>query len=366
MTPYAHISYFKHFNAMRFAAAFLVLVHHAEQIRAKEGLANFKHWPVANFGHGAVLFFFVLSGFLITYLLLRERAESGTVRVGRFYQRRMVRIWPLYFLLVVLGLWVVPAAIHWVGYPYAMPYTAAEALPWFVFFMPFMVNILYGHSLLEPLWSIGVEELFYLGWGPVVKWLRRGIVWVLVGVVAAKYAFLGLVGAGWIDVSPLTLQIVQLLAFEAMAIGGLAAWWVLRTPRPIGERWWAAPAVQWAVLAFIAACVAVPGVLARTPQVLLLLAFAYVLVAVSVGERSVAGSKENRWLDRLGQISYGVYMYHMLVVFGVVLLLKPTLVAWPAAASTALFYALVVGGTLGVAWCSKRWFENLFLRLKKY
>lgn len=365
--PYAQISYFKHFNAMRFVAAFLVLVHHSEQIRLKEGLANFKACSVANFGYGAVLFFFVLSGFLITFLLLKESAKTGSVHVAKFYQRRVVRIWPLYFLLVVLGLWVVPMVIHWAGYPYVMPYTTIESLPWFLFFMPFVVNILYGHSLLEPLWSIGVEELFYLGWAPAFKWLPRHIVALLLGVVAIKYALLTAMHFHWLELNPIAQQVISLLAFEAMAIGGLGAWWVWRTPQKIAGRWWAARWVQWVVL--VGLVVVSVGGLFDVPivsQLVLLLSFVYLLITLSVGERSILGSKERGWINRLGEISYGVYMLHMLVIFLVVFLLKPTLLALSNLPSTLLFYSLVVAGTIGVAWCSKQWFENRFLRLKKY
>lgn len=53
-----------------------------------------------------VIFFFVLSGFLITYLLLEERRVSATVSIKKFYMRRILRIWPLYYLIVILGLFV--------------------------------------------------------------------------------------------------------------------------------------------------------------------------------------------------------------------------------------------------------------------
>lgn len=376
---YSKIGYFRHLNAMRFIAAFLVLVHHAEQIRMKEGLANFKNLSVANFGYDAVVFFFVLSGFLITYLLLGEQKEHNKISIKRFYGRRIVRIWPLYFILVILGLWVVPLAIHYLGYPYTMPYTTGESLPYFVFFMPFMVNILYGHSMLEPLWSIGVEELFYLWWAPAVKWLRKHLLMLLLSVIALKYLLLSLIYFGVIEVSSVVNQLIGTLMFEAMAMGGLSAWLLFRTKRALDSKPIFARSNQLIVLIFVAGRIfahqwlcehsMLMDILYNTPIIssfLMIAAYAYLIVALSVSKNSIIGHKENKWLSKLGQISYGVYMYHMLIIFGVILLAKSFLATTSPIVSTSIFYLCVVGGTIGVSWLSKRFIEDRFLKLKKY
>ena len=95
-------SYFFQFNALRFLAALLVLVGHAESLRASAGGLSFHKLDFFNNGQHAVTFFFVLSGFLITFLLLKERNKTQTVQVKSFYWKRVVRIWPLYFLLLFI------------------------------------------------------------------------------------------------------------------------------------------------------------------------------------------------------------------------------------------------------------------------
>ncbi|MGB1018524.1 MAG: acyltransferase family protein, partial [Chitinophagales bacterium] len=97
---YKNIKYFKGLNALRFIAAYLVVIHHAEQIRLKNELFNLKEYSFFRNGGIAVSFFFVLSGFLISYLLLKELKQTNTVKIKAFYIRRTLRIWPLYFLLV--------------------------------------------------------------------------------------------------------------------------------------------------------------------------------------------------------------------------------------------------------------------------
>src|SRR5215204_2292769 len=101
--------YFKNITSLRFFAALLVFCSHFEIIKKLNGLPAFTH--VAFFreaGHLGVVCFFVLSGFLITYLLLREQNDFSRIHVGRFYLRRVLRIWPLYFLILVLGFFVFP------------------------------------------------------------------------------------------------------------------------------------------------------------------------------------------------------------------------------------------------------------------
>jgi peptidoglycan/LPS O-acetylase OafA/YrhL len=133
---YKNISFFEGLNALRFFAALLVVLHHAETLRKDNGLSNFESFGLFRNGGNAVTFFFVLSGFLITYLLLKEDGKSGTISIKGFYLRRVLRIWPLYFLLVILGTLVMPLFVHFFHIDYRMPYTFGQVWYYFVFFLP--------------------------------------------------------------------------------------------------------------------------------------------------------------------------------------------------------------------------------------
>ena len=126
--------YFPGLNALRFFAAFAVIITHIELMKKYLGFNNawsdvwnpmdgtdsmpiisildgsFKwyHPLVAEAGPLGVVFFFVLSGFLITFLLFVEKRERKTIKVGAFYARRIFRIWPLYYLLFMLGFFILP------------------------------------------------------------------------------------------------------------------------------------------------------------------------------------------------------------------------------------------------------------------
>lgn len=119
------------------------------------------------FRHGnlGVNFFFVLSGFLITYLLIKEKEITGKIHVPNFYVRRILRIWPLYYLCVVVG-FVAFAMLKKIGHQPIVE----NANPWY--YILFVANFDIMHTwpekpdalLLSVLWSVAVEEQFYLTW----------------------------------------------------------------------------------------------------------------------------------------------------------------------------------------------------------
>jgi len=101
--------YFPNLNGIRAIAASLVVFHHLEQAKHALGIANVYDMPIIQHaGRLGVGLFFVLSGFLITYLLLEERGRFGDVDAKKFYLRRVFRIWPIYFLIIGLSFFVFP------------------------------------------------------------------------------------------------------------------------------------------------------------------------------------------------------------------------------------------------------------------
>ena len=371
---YQNIKYFKGLNGLRFIAAYLVLMHHAEQIRLKYDLFSLKAFSLFNNGGLAVSFFFVLSGYLITYLLLREVKVTQDVAVRKFYVRRMLRIWPLYYLLVVLGTLAVPLALQIINNPYQMPYTFGEVIGYYVFFAPFMVNVLFGHHLLEPLWSIGVEEIYYILWAPLVRFFKKNILPLIIGVIVLRLVILHLVP--FLALPEYLVEAIYMLKFEAMAIGGLFAYGVFHRRTAIEESRWFSTPVQVGILLFILARVFAKQFLIDWSPVfeflfampilsnlLMLGAFAWLIVNVSINAKSLV-KLDYPIFQFLGDISYGIYMYHMLVIFSLVLVGKEVFNSFDPALGTLVFYLLVSAAVVLVATLSKRLFEDRFLALK--
>lgn len=105
-------TYFKGLDGLRAIAAILVILGHVEMIKKIFNYKNVFDGGGSFFlylGGDAVTFFFVLSGFLITFLLLKERNDKGVIGVKNFYLRRILRIWPVYYLLFICGFFFIAA-----------------------------------------------------------------------------------------------------------------------------------------------------------------------------------------------------------------------------------------------------------------
>jgi peptidoglycan/LPS O-acetylase OafA/YrhL len=368
---YKNINSFKGLNALRFFAAYLVLLHHGETIRKKNDLANIEWLGLFRNGENAVTFFFVLSGFLITYLLLKEYNKTLTISVKKFYLKRVLRIWPLYYLLIFIGVILLPIVFTILKVNYEMPYTLMETWHYYVFFFPGLVTFYFGHHFLEPLWSIGVEEVFYLIWAPLFKFCKQRVLILLAAVLVVKLILLGVANA--VNNSLFT-YIVNLLKFEAMAIGGLGAYFVFYFGNKLNTGVLFKPGAQIGLVMVLLVFLVFNGninnavwfALFNTPifsSILLMFLFLYLIITVALlqGSNSFLNSKV---LNFLGEISYGIYMYQMLAIFFTIFVVKPFLGKLNIAAATLLFYTIVSALTFIIATLSKKLFEDYFLRLK--
>ena len=371
---YKQIKYFNGLNALRFFAAYLVVLHHAEQIRLKNGIFNLKDLPLFNNGETAVNFFFVLSGFLISYLLLREQKETSNISIKKFYVRRILRIWPLYFLLVIIGTIIIPFFLSIINHSYELPYAFKDVILYYVFFSPFMVNVLFGHHLLEPLWSIGVEELFYILWAPLFKFFKKYLLAVILFIIAFKVTLLLLITG--LQLSSEFTKVIGILKFESMAIGGLAAYIIYHRKKGIESSFIFSKPIQVLLLLYMLLKLLGGKFLAEKSiffdylynteiisQISLTCSFAWLIINISINKRSLI-TLDNNILNFLGKISYGIYMYHMLVIFGIILILKNQLPTMTNGTASILFYFILTTGVILVSFVSKRVFEDYFLSLK--
>ncbi|WP_343747165.1 acyltransferase [Fluviicola sp.] len=373
MRDYKAISHFKGLNTLRFIAAFLVVIHHAESLRKDHELKHLKDFGLFENGQHAVSFFFVLSGFLITYLLLKEREKRNDISVKQFYLKRVFRIWPLYFLMVIIGAIIQPFFIEWFHIPYKMPYTIGETWYYFLFFVPGMVNFFFGSNLLEPLWSIGVEEIFYLIWAPLFKWLKKHVLKLLLGVIAFKLILIGI--NSYMYLHPVLSYLIRIHQFEAMAIGGLGAYGVFHYGSRINNLLiYRIPFqvffyglilvfilfganIEWNIWTF----------LFDHPMVAPLIQnglFLYLIIGVSVVDRNLF-TLENRFFSYLGEISYGIYMFHLLILSQVIELLKGVVSGSGIFWESVFYYGVSIPLIIVVCMLSKHTLEAYFEKRKQ-
>ena len=161
-------NHIKNLDTFRAIAALVVAVGHIELFRQNNfGSKAFNYMPS---GHMGVILFFVISGFLITFLFIKERESYGRISIKDFWFRRIFRIWPVYYLVLLIS------AFFFETFPSGQTIAYALAI------MPNFSHALEcGWSTSPQIWSIGVENQFYLFFPIIVMLIpKKHLHWVLI------------------------------------------------------------------------------------------------------------------------------------------------------------------------------------------
>jgi len=318
-----------------------------------------------SYGWIGVHLFFVLSGLLITGILLDSRSRPGYYR--RFYTRRALRILPAYYaLLLLLGLlsrssWL---AGHHVGIPFVL------------FSVIYLSNLtpLFGIPIqYTVLWSLAVEEHFYLVWPAIVRRVSvRSLAFVALAVfVSAPVVRLVSLQLG----SVVDENFYTWCNADGLALGALLSV-VLRGSRIPRSVLWGVSGVAAILSAVTLAWGARLGTLAWTSAsgfalrltILNIGLAGLVVITLLLGTSPAKGLVNLRALRFLGEISYGLYLIHMLFFYEYDRLARrlwPSLIASNGKfGNTALQFLCAASASIGVAALSRRYFEEYFLRLK--
>jgi peptidoglycan/LPS O-acetylase OafA/YrhL len=314
--------YFPELDGLRFIAFMMVFLFHggisqgimARLIGSRAALAL-----RMNGGFGVQLFF-ILSGYLIATLLLREEVRYGRISLRAFWIRRILRIWPLYYLIVVIGFGLIPALNGHVNTPGYRSMLRSHLIP----FLGFLGN--WSMALVGPLpdwlsilWSVCVEEQFYV------------IVPLLIALVAPRYRRLlvaaliaGAIAVRWVCAhrygSQLMIVFNTFAQFDTLLSGVLLAlclgW---DRDRPRLTRWlrW----LQWPLYAVIGWLMTQPHLGQGTPWhrtwdfVWVWLCGLGVVIVAVWGQGWLRTALAYSRLVWLGKISYGLYMYHEIAMW---------------------------------------------------
>lgn len=324
--------HFGSLDGLRCLSILAVIWHHTGG-RAFPDSVLLQHGPYG------VSLFFVISGFLITTLLLREKRRSGDIGMKNFIVRRTLRIFPLYYTVLLAYTLLVLALEHsspeGQGFLSNLKYYATYTSNWFV-------PLTDGRVIFYFAWSLATEEQFYLVWPWVEKFFRSvPAVLVMVLVVAASVYW-------------------NVLAFAAVGMGVLLAH-LLDSPRghafalPLFRRRWAAPLLVLALL----------GVMAWPPAGD---AAPLAVMTLLVGSTVI---REDHWLRpllaqravaKIGQVSYGMYLMHMLAYNVVKKALR--VLGAEGIEHWALVFVLTAALAYAAAFLSFRYYESVFLRMK--
>ena len=338
--------FFTSLDGIRTASILAVIWHHTGQ--------PIDWLPISGRGFLGVDMFFVLSGFLIVTLLLRERDRTGTISLKKFYMRRALRIFPVYYgllLVLFLGFFlVIPnsdlASRYFTSLPYYITYTSN-----WLQHDPF--------PLLAITWSLAAEEQFYIVWPPIEKYLKQ---WLLpIGVVLL--AINQLINFGVIFQNAHTnLEILQ-STFTPILLGVLLAHLLhsndgfSQLARITHHRY---ASLAFAVGLLITINIPVADI-SGWPRLLIHLLMTGFLASCVVNENHILQPMMTLSpIARLGVISYGMYLFHMFARHGAVIILERLSLNFPI-----LLFLLCLGATIVIAEISYRFYETPFLKLKK-
>lgn len=371
MTKEGHI-YFSGLNGLRFFAAIAVVITHVELIKHQSGFSDI--WKnnklVFELGSLGVIFFFVLSGFLITYLLLQEKKLTQTIAVKKFYLRRILRIWPLYYLIVLLGFLVLPH-LHFMDNPYLNRFMGNNYGANFVLYLLFLPNLAFSIFAAVPhigqTWSIGVEEQFYLLWPLIVKYSKNTlrVLLTVIGILVVLKMFVLFMCRQLPDSAVLKVikPFLAMTKMESMAIGGIGAYYLFNGNERIK--------LVFNNVVLLGSFAAIVFLVYFTPQVIqdgmyLVYSVLFLIIILNVSSNPNCIIKlENKWFRVLGNISYGIYMYHLIVIAAVFGILKQIgFVINDGFISQFIVYSLTIVFTVIISWISYSYFEKWFLNLK--
>jgi len=310
-------------------------------------------------GESGVGLFFLLSAYLITELLRREKNVSGSIHLKMFYIRRSLRIWPLYYLAIGIGI-----VLHFCSATYHL--TAVDILT-YVFFVKNWDVVFRGWNWnpIYILWTVSAEEQFYLVWPLAQKLLNRNRLLVLCGLAMVVIPVVAFWPSGIFVRKELT-EIPFLFIY--FPIGGILSMVLNGRSRQLGFG---------RCLTLVGAGLALwlAGTYLMFPDgehgsgFTLLIAGRFVIVAGTILTFFAFLMSNPAWSSRpliyLGKISYGLYVFHVMA-----LQLVPHLVGrmGPAFAGKAVHLgatlSLAMALTVVTASLSYEFFEKRFLVLK--
>lgn len=348
-------THFHSFDALRFFSFLLVFLLHLP-----DSSNRFVDFFLKSGGIG-VSFFFVLSGFLITFILLFEKESSPTLSFKNFLARRILRIWPLFYAMVAFA-YLSPYILEYLNLPYES-----------IGYKPHLVtSLLFGENYrmmltgtfpdgapLSVMWSLCIEEHFYILWGLSIFFIQAKKVplLIIVSILLANatrqiYSYLGI----WDN---------DLLShLDYFAFGAIPAYIYIHKPvwlKHIGKiptQWKYAFLTTTIAVSFIVPNVNAIWLVLLSPTLFGILFATTILFTLGVNPIHI---KDSWWFSKLGVYTYGLYLYHTIVIILLVKIFdRMSLSNWYLLAISSLLTSILI------SIASYHLFEKQFLKLKRY
>ncbi|MNK33147.1 O-acetyltransferase OatA [compost metagenome] len=362
--------YFKNLDGLRTICFLMVFFFHSftSENAAVLNSNTYKTIKVGFFANGnlGVNFFFVLSGFLITYLLIIEKQTTSTIHIIHFWIRRILRIWPLYFFCVFFGFFLFPILKSYLG---QSPQETAHLMNYLTFTgnFDFIANGRPDASILGVLWSVAIEEQFYLVWPLFLILIPIRYYWIL---------FTALIGIslGYRITHPdyYHIEFHTLSCMNDLVIGSFGAWFILRHESlqklliNQSKLIQTVPYVLFVVYFFVRDELTFwYGGLIPYERIFSSVIMLWIILDQAINTNGIFRLSRFKLLIRSGQYTYGMYCLHFLAILIVITVTKSllhqdhfltVLIVEPISSLILTYF---------ISFISYTYFEAYFLKLKR-
>jgi peptidoglycan/LPS O-acetylase OafA/YrhL len=364
--------FFENLDALRFFSFLVVFCFH---VHLYDAVATLTQSPliliplrVLCSGGWGVTFFFVLSGFLITWLLLSEKEQMECINIKAFYLRRVLRIWPLYYLVIIVGFVVLPFLYKITQTPLLFDYPLGWYLPFLSNFSVLLSDDHINRSfplVLHISWSVSIEEQFYLIWPLIFLFKNTKAKFIL----PASFLGISLIHAFIFKDNHQALYLSTVSRIGDLSIGGLFAATLyersdlLLRLTHLKRRW-------IGVIYFLAFMLVSLSFYYTNPLLIYFInlaggvVFALIICEQNFSKNSFMKFGKLKWVSYWGKRTYGLYMLHPIGMFVTSFILKIIIGNATAVSSGWWFMLLSFVLSLFIAWFSFSFFEKPFLLLK--
>lgn len=364
--------FFKGLAEIRAIAAFSVMFHHIELYKYRSGLDSLYSSVflefISHLGKNGVNVFFVLSGFLISFLLLAERKAKDKVNVKKFYLRRILRIWPLYYLIVLISFTFIPfLALNFDSFQNETHYynkiislldSPYSVLVLFIFFIPNLaLKIKPAVVGASQTWSVGVEEQFYIIWPHLFNIIKNKNYLLYIFLFISLLPFFN----DYSYIVSYTLHVklkyvLDVFPIHYMAIGGLGAYFLFyykeKVSKLFNNKTFAIIILTLFILALF------------YPFNKIMFGFLAILLIILITQIKYSIRYNLGFLKKMGAISYGIYMYHPLVMYICFSFFNSVVPIENILLYNIAVYTSIFTVTILISYTSFYYFEKRFIDLK--
>lgn len=348
-------------DGIRFLAIFMVIIHHCSF--NYEGDSIFLIKRLTTLGGNGVDLFFILSGFLITKILLENKGSKNYFKA--FYMRRILRIFPLYYLLLIITFIVLPQFQH----PYLEKWKDIDQIWYWLFLSNFAIaeKGSFGHGMVDNTWSLAIEEQFYLVWPFISSQLSlknlRIFSWIVILFTIIYRSYLFLNGESFVSIYVSTFTRMDNLAMGSL----LATYYTNHDWEKVvaWTRYTIIPSILFFLFNIFAVIYIDLAVFGAIGYIMNLVIFTTIIV-LALDERPAFQKFLNiNLLSKIGVYSYGIYLIHNPLQKMIRVFLINNLDLSATFKLILLTVITLITSTV-IAWVSFHFFEMKFNSLKKH